>query len=93
MAKIEEPTEGIIAELAKVLQSGEAAELQVGLSEMYLVMQACQMMLTLPAEKLNEVLRTAYEGIGRKYQGVLEQKVSQEFLEFCEKGWHREYDQ
>lgn len=91
MAKFE-PSESLMLELQKVLESPATAEISVGLSEMYLLMQACQLMLTFPPEKLNGVLRAAYEAIGRKYQGFIETKVSREFYNFCELGWDRGHD-
>lgn len=92
MARIE-PTPELMKELEGVLQSSEVAQVTVGLSEIYLMMQACQLVLTMPAERMGQFLREAYEAIGRRYQGAMEGKVSREFMEFCEQGWHREFDE
>ena len=78
-------------ELAKVLDSNVPLATSFSVSELYFVMQACQLTATHP--RLSPNMVDCFIALGRRAQELLRPHVSDFFAEFCEAGWNREYDE
>lgn len=76
-------------ELARVLQDETAAS-TASVSQTYLLMQACQLLVTHPG--ISTAITLRYRALGRALQDALRVHVSEYFMEFCEAGWNEEYD-
>ena len=73
-----------------VFDSKDTVTLTLSLAEIYLLMQGCQLTITHP--DISENLKRLVEIAGRRMQEVLRPHVDRNFANFCEAGWHREYD-
>lgn len=78
-------------ELAKVIDGRDILTDKISLQEAYFIMQACQLTATHP--KLSKQMVDRFVAIGRRMQELLRPRVSSFFAEFCEAGWHREFDE
>ena len=82
--------EALGPEIGRVLLDRTIVTEQLSVQDAYLLMQACQLTITHP--NLQEAHKDLYRALGRRMQELMRPHVSEFFSEFCEAGWHREFD-
>jgi len=78
-------------ELERVLFDRTMVTERLAVQDVYLLMEACQLTITHP--QLDERLKDQYRALGRRMQELMRPHVSEFFSEFCDLGWHREFDE